>query len=65
MKSLFIVFMLAAASFSVTGCKKEETPGTKLDSMIESGKKQADKAAKEADKAAGDLQKKLDGALKK
>ena len=65
MKSLFIVLMLAAATFTVTGCKKEETPGSKLDSLIESGEKQADKAAKDADKAAGDLQKKLDGALKK
>ncbi len=65
MKSLFIVLMLAAASFTVTGCKKEETPGTKLDSMIESGKKQADKAAKATEKTAGDVQQKLDGALKK
>ena len=65
MKSLFIMLILAAATFTVTGCKKEETPGSKLDALVESGEKQADKAAKEADKAAGDVQKKLDGALKK
>ncbi len=65
MKSLFIMLILAAATFTVTGCKKEETPGSKLDALVESGEKQADKAAKEADKVAGDVQKKLDGALKK
>ncbi len=65
MKSILMVLALAATTFAVSGCKKEETPGNKLDSLIKSGQKQADSAAKDTDKAAGDLQKKLDGALKK
>lgn len=64
MKSILMVLVLAAATVLVSGCKKEETPGSKLDSMLESGQKQSEAAAKDAEKAAGDLQKKLDGALK-
>lgn len=63
MKSLLMVTIMAAATFAFVGCKKEETLGDKIDSQVR--EKAADSAAKDAEKAAGDLQKKLDGALKK
>lgn len=65
MRIMLMVACVAAMSLLGTGCKKEETPGQKLDSMLDSGKKQAEKASKDAEKAAGDIQKKLDKALEK
>ncbi len=76
MKSLIMVAMMAAVTFAFVGCKKEETPGAKIDKALKSAGQSADKATKDAkkatdaaakdtDKAAVDLQKKLDGALKK
>lgn len=65
MKSMIMFAMMAAVTFAFVGCKKEETPGSKIDKALDSAQKSADAAAKDADKAAGDLQKKLDGALKK
>ena len=65
MKSLVMIAMMAAVTFAFVGCKKEETTGTKIDNAMKSAQKSADSTAKDADKAAGDLQKKLDGALKK
>ena len=65
MKSLLMIAMMAAVTFAFVGCKKEETLGSKMDKAVKSAEKTADVAAKDAEKAAGDLQKKLDGALKK
>ena len=65
MKSLLMVTIMAAATFAFVGCKKEETLDDKMDKAVKSAEKAADSAAKDAEKAAGDLQKKLDGALKK
>ncbi len=65
MKSLLMVTIMAAATFAFVGCKKEETLGDKMDKAVKSAEKAADSAAKDAEKTAGDLQKKLDGALKK
>jgi vacuolar-type H+-ATPase subunit H len=71
-----MVAVMAAATLAFVGCKKEETPGEKLDAAVKSVEKGVDKAvksaekgaekvAKDAEKGAEDLQKKLDGALKK
>ena len=65
MKSLVMVAMMAAVTFAFVGCKKEESLSDKMGAAVKSAEKSADAAAKDADKAAGDLQKKLDGALKK
>jgi hypothetical protein len=65
MKSMIMVAAMAAVTFAFVGCKKEETPGSKLDSALNSAKAQAGAAQTDAEKSAGDLQKKLDGALKK
>ena len=76
MKSLLMVAMMAAVTLAFVGCKKEESLSDKMGKAVKSAEKTADAAAKDAskaadaaakdaDKAAGDLQKKLDGALKK
>lgn len=65
MKRLFVVAMIAAVAVAFTGCKKKETAGSKLDKVISSAQKTSADAQKDADKTATDLQKKLDGALKK
>ncbi len=65
MKSMLMVATMVAMTFSFVGCKKEETNGEKLDAAIQSAKQTTDAAAKDANASAGDLQKKLDGALKK
>ncbi|HNX35610.1 MAG TPA: hypothetical protein PKM57_13335 [Kiritimatiellia bacterium] len=65
MKSLLMVAMMAAVTFAFVGCKKEESIGDKMDKAVKSAEKSTDAAAKDAEKAGGDLQKKLDGALKK
>ena len=65
MKRLFIVAMVAAVTVAFTGCAKKETPGSKLDKAISASEKATKDAQKDADKTATDLQKKLDGALKK
>jgi hypothetical protein len=64
MKSLMMIALMAAASFAFVGCKKEETAGSQLDAAVQSAETAKDAAAKDAEKTAGDLQKKLDGALK-
>ena len=65
MKRLVIVAMVAVVAVAFTGCKKKETPGTQADKAISSAEKASKDAKKDADKTATDLQKKLDGALKK
>jgi len=65
MKNAIMIALMAAVTFAFVGCKKEETLGDKMDKAVKSAEKSADAAAKDANKAAGDLQKKLDGALKK
>ena len=65
MKSMIMIAMMAAVTFALVGCKKEETVGDKMDKAVKSAEKAKTSAVKDADKAAGDLQKKLDGALKK
>lgn len=65
MKRLFVVAMIAAVAVAFTGCKKKETAGSKLDAAISTTQKASADAQKDADKGAADLQKKLDGALKK
>ncbi|MEI7901348.1 MAG: hypothetical protein WCK89_13940 [bacterium] len=65
MKSMIMVAMMAIVTLAFVGCKKEETLGDKMNKAVNSAEKSKDAAAKDADKAAGDLQKKLDGALKK
>ncbi len=65
MKSLLMVAMMVAAAATFAGCKKEKTPGEKLDAAMKSAEKSAEAGAKDAEKAGGDLQKKLDEALKK
>lgn len=58
MKRLMMFAMLAAVAVAFAGCKKEETLGDKLDKAVESSET-------EAKKTEGDIQKALDGALKK
>jgi len=65
MKRMFIAAMVAAVAVAFTGCQKKETPGAKLDKAISAADKGAKDAKKDTDKAAADVQKKLDGALKK
>jgi len=65
MKSLLMVAMMAAVTFAFVGCKKEQSPSDQAKSAVKSAQKAGDAAAKDAEKAAGDLQKKLDNALKK
>ena len=65
MKNAIMIALMAAVTFAFVGCKKEETLGDKMDKAVKSAEKSTDAAAKDANKAAGDLQKKLDGALKK
>jgi len=65
MNRVLLAVMVACATVAFTGCKKEETPGSKLDNMIKQGEKASQDAKKAADKAGGDLQKKLDDAMKK
>jgi len=65
MKNAIMIALMAAVTFAFVGCKKEESLGDKMDKAVKSAEKSADAAAKDANKAAGDLQKKLDGALKK
>lgn len=63
MKKIIILSMIAGMLSIAGGCKKEETPGSKLDSMIKSGEKAAKDAKKEAGKASAEVEKKLDAAL--
>ena len=65
MKNAIMIALMAAVTFAFVGCKKQETIGDKMDKAVKSAEKSKDAAAKDANKAAGDLQKKLDGALKK
>ena len=65
MRRLFMVAMIAAVAVAFTGCKKKETAGSKLDAAISTTQKASADAQKDAEKSADDLQKKLDGALKK
>jgi hypothetical protein len=65
MKQLLMIAVMAAATCAFVGCKKEESLGDKMDKAVKSAEKSANTAAKDTEKAAGDLQKKLDGALKK
>lgn len=69
MKSMIMIAMMAAVTFAFVGCKKEETPESKIQKIAKDAQATADKNVKDAnkatDKAAGDLQNKLDGALKK
>ncbi|MDD4017055.1 MAG: hypothetical protein PHV28_03830 [Kiritimatiellae bacterium] len=65
MKNAIMIALMAAVTFAFVGCKKEESLGDKMNKAVKSAEKSADAAAKDANKAAGDLQKKLDGALKK
>lgn len=65
MKRLMLSVMVVAVAVAFTGCKKKETAGTRLDKAVDQSEKASQDAAKEGDQAAGDLQKKLDGALKK
>ena len=76
MKNLLMIALMAAATVAFVGCKKEKTLSEKmgdaaksaeksLDAAAKDAKSAADAAAKDAEKAVGDLQKKLDGALKK
>ncbi len=65
MKQIIMIAVMAAATFAFVGCKKEESMGDKMDKAVKSAEKSTDAAAKDAEKAGSDLQKKLDGALKK
>ena len=65
MKNAIMIALMAAVTFAFVGCKKEESIGDKMDKAVKSAEKSTDAAAKDAEKAGGDLQKKLDGALKK
>ncbi len=65
MKNAIMIALMAAVTFAFVGCKKEESLGDKMDKAVKSAEKSTDAAAKDANKASGDLQKKLDGALKK
>jgi len=65
MNRLILVALVAAVAVTFTGCKKKETLGDKIDKATSQAEKAAKDAKKDAEKTAGDLQKKLDGALKK
>lgn len=76
MKNMLMIALMAAATVAFVGCKKEKTLSEKLGDAAKSAEKSIDAAAKDAkgaaeavakdaEKAGGDLQKKLDGALKK
>lgn len=65
MKRMMTFALIAAVAVAFSGCKKKETPGTQLDSAIKQAQDASKDASKQADQTATDLQKKLDGALKK
>ena len=65
MKKLMILAFCAAMTFAFAGCKKEETPGSKLDSAIQQSKTTADAATADASKKADEAAAAAKDALKK
>lgn len=65
MRRLVCSVIVVAATLAFVGCKKESTPGEKAGKALSAAEKTADSAKKDVEKGSGDLQKKLDNALKK
>ena len=65
MKRLVLLAMVAVVAVAFSGCKKKETLGDKVDKTVTSAQKASKDASKDAEKKGGDLQKKLDDAMKK
>lgn len=51
MKKALLMVLVATMAFTAFGCKKEETPGEKLDGFMKSAEKSADSAVEQAKEA--------------
>lgn len=51
MKKALLMVLVATMVFAISGCKKKETAGDKLDGFMKSAQKSADSAKKSAENA--------------